>query len=202
MTKKKVIVSILLLILISLFGVKFHKFWPTSGTISFTNNEPMTGQNAVIKQLPSLGKAPSITLIKVYKSKRYLELLHGDQVVRRYSIRLGFSPIGHKTTEGDGKTPEGKYILDRRNPNSSFYKSLHISYPNGRDQIQAKQRGVSAGGDVMIHGSAPKMGNQGQLLYQYMPYKDWTLGCVAVSNAAMDEIWQLVPDDVEIEIIA
>lgn len=70
-----------------------------------------------------------ITLIKVFKAKRTLELLHDDQVIKAYSMRLGFDPIGHKVKEGDGKTPEGRYVIDWRNPQSQFYKSLHISYP-------------------------------------------------------------------------
>ncbi len=199
MTQKKSIIALLLVVLVVLCGVKFYKFWPTPGTLALN---PMSSAKAHELQAQPLKNIPSITLIKVYKAKRYLELLHGDQVVKRYPIRLGFAPIGHKTTEGDGKTPEGNYRIDYRNPNSAFYKSLHISYPNAQDQQQARQRGVSAGGDVMIHGSAPQMGDQGQPLYRYMPHEDWTFGCVAVSNAAMDEIWQLVKDGVAIEIIA
>jgi murein L,D-transpeptidase YafK len=143
-----------------------------------------------------------ITKIRVYKAQRYLDLLHEDQVVRRYPIRLGFNPVGHKAIEGDGKTPEGSYQIDWRNANSSFYKSLHISYPNQQDTQRAHQLGVSAGGDIMIHGSAPRLGAKGQPLYHYMPGKDWTLGCIAVSNAAMDDIWQLVKNGTTIEIVA
>ncbi len=143
----------------------------------------------------------SVTKIKVYKAQRYLDLLHEDQVIRRYPIRLGFDPLGHKAVEGDGKTPEGIYQIDWRNANSSFYKSLHISYPNQQDTQHAQQLGASAGGDIMIHGSAPKLGAQGQPLYHYMPRNDWTLGCIAVSNAAMDEIWLLVKDRTTIEIM-
>lgn len=149
---------------------------------------------------PNLSSSLPVTHIKVYKSRRYLELMHNDQVIRRYPIRLGFDPIGHKAVEGDGKTPEGSYNIDWRNANSSFYKSLHISYPNQRDSERAQQLGASAGGDIMIHGSAPQLGAEGQPLYHYMPRKDWTLGCIAVSNAAMDEIWRLVKDGTTIEI--
>ena len=161
----------------------------------------------LVQPVNHTGSAPNatsslpVTHIKVYKSQRYLDLMHEDQVIRRYPMRLGFDPVGHKAIEGDGKTPEGIYNIDWRNPNSSFYKSLHISYPNQQDIRHAQQLGASAGGDIMIHGSAPQFGAEGQPLYHYMPRKDWTLGCIAVSNAAMDEIWQLVKDGTSIEIM-
>lgn len=145
--------------------------------------------------------AVEIDRVEVYKSKRLLQVLDDDKVIKTYKMRLGFAPTGHKTIEGDGKTPEGQYVLDWRNPNSQFYKSLHISYPNADDLAQAKTRGVSAGGDVMIHGSAKSLGgSEGQPLYGYMPKADWTWGCVAVSNQDMDELWKNVKDGTVIEI--
>ena len=143
----------------------------------------------------------AIDEVRVYKAKRQVQVLQNGTVIKTYAMRLGFAPIGHKTTEGDGKTPEGSYTLDWRNPNSLFYKSLHISYPNANDTAQAQARGVSAGGDVMIHGSSNlPQGKPQQALYDYLPREDWTHGCVAVSNQDMDELWAHVKNGTKIVI--
>ncbi|MBP9541862.1 MAG: L,D-transpeptidase family protein [Vitreoscilla sp.] len=143
----------------------------------------------------------AIDEVRVYKAKRQVQVLQNGTVIKTYAMRLGFAPIGHKTTEGDGKTPEGSYTLDWRNPNSLFYKSLHISYPNANDTAQAQARGVSAGGDVMIHGSSNlPQGKPQQALYDYLPREDWTHGCVAVSNQDMDELWANVKNGTKIGI--
>ena len=143
----------------------------------------------------------AIDEVRVYKAKRQVQVLQKGTVIKTYAMRLGFAPIGHKTTEGDGKTPEGSYTLDWRNPNSQFYKSLHISYPNAIDTAQAQARGVSAGGDVMIHGSSNlPQGKPQQALYDYLPREDWTHGCVAVSNQDMDELWANVKNGTKIGI--
>ena len=139
--------------------------------------------------------------VRVYKAKRQVQVLQKGTVIKTYAMRLGFAPVGHKTTEGDGKTPEGSYTLDWRNPNSQFYKSLHISYPNASDTAQAQARGVSAGGDVMIHGSSNlPQGKPQQAMYDYLPREDWTHGCVAVSNQDMDELWANVKNGTKIRI--
>ena len=139
--------------------------------------------------------------VRVYKAQRQVQVLQKGVVIKTYAMRLGFAPIGHKTTEGDGKTPEGSYTLDWRNPNSQFYKSLHISYPNANDTAQAKARGVSAGGDVMIHGSSNlPQGKPQQAMYDYLPREDWTHGCVSVSNQDMDELWANVKNGTKIVI--
>lgn len=144
----------------------------------------------------------AVDKVIVYKAKRELQLLQHGQVIKSYKMRLGFNPVGHKLMEGDGKTPEGIYTLDWRNPESKFYKSLHISYPNAQDQAQAKSRNVSAGGDIMIHGSANYLGaEKGSLFYAYLPQGDWTQGCIAVSNQDMDELWHQIKDHTVIEIL-
>ena len=144
---------------------------------------------------------PAVTKIIVDKGDRRMRLFHNDKVLKTYKMSLGFAPVGHKQIEGDGKTPEGSYTLDWRNPNSQFYKSLHISYPNASDTAQAKARGVSAGGDVMIHGSSNlPQGKPQQALYDYLPREDWTHGCVAVSNQDMDELWANVKNGTKIRI--
>jgi len=113
-----------------------------------------------------------------------------------YNVALGGEPVGPKTRQGDHKTPEGKYVLDHRNIHSQFYRSIHITYPNSRDVAQAKKMGVSPGGDVFIHGLPNRYGwvGKGHRL------KDWTDGCIAVTNEEMDEIWMAVPDGTPIEI--
>lgn len=175
---------------------KYNKYLPTaSNRISI----PTALNDAEIQQI-RLNTA--IQTIQVYKSKRLLKLLdQHETTIRQYPIRLGFNPLGHKVQEGDGKTPEGRYTIDWRNPKSAFYKSLHISYPNAADQAHAKSLGVSAGGDIMIHGSATtRQVNHLTNLMTYMPQGDWTLGCIAVRNIDMDEIWKLVDDKTTIEI--
>jgi murein L,D-transpeptidase YafK len=122
--------------------------------------------------------------IVVNKSRREMLLLRGNVVLRSYRIALGREPVGHKQCEGDGRTPEGRYIIDRRNPKSKYHLALHISYPNTEDVDRARAAGVEPGGDIMIHGlkdGEPRA-------------EDWTQGCIAVTNGEMDEIWGLVPD--------
>ncbi len=127
--------------------------------------------------------------VVVWKKHRRLELWHGPKLLHSYRIALGGNPSGHKTQQGDQKTPEGAYVIDRRNPRSQFYKSLHVSYPNAADRAQARRRGVHPGGDIFIHGGSPQNN-----------VRDWTWGCVAVTNQEIDEIWGLVRDGTPIEI--
>ena len=129
--------------------------------------------------------------ILVRKSVREMVLLRGSAVLRTYRIALGPNPAGHKEREGDGRTPEGIYRIDRRNPRSRYHLSLHISYPQDRDIARAQELGVAAGGDIMIHGL--KDGQQRET--------DWTQGCIAVTDQEMDEIWNLVDDGTPIEIL-
>ena len=132
----------------------------------------------------------------VIKSQRTLTLLSHGKVLRTYKVALGGFRVGTKEQQGDHKTPEGQYTLDRRNAKSRFYKSIHVSYPNEQDKQKASQRGVSAGGDIMIHGLPNGFGWLGSTHRAL----DWTDGCVAVTNEEMDEIWELVPDGTPIEI--
>ena len=137
-----------------------------------------------------------VTHVVVNKSRRELLLLHGESVLRSYRIALGRNPIGPKTHEGDGKTPEGRYIIDRRNPQSTCHLALHISYPNSADLDRAHEAGLDPGGDVMIHGIRNGDGHIGSAHLQ----TDWTQGCIAVTDQEMDEIWGLVSDGTPIEI--
>lgn len=142
--------------------------------------------------------SPTADKIVVYKTARSMELLDAQgNVLRRYKIALGGNPQGHKTQEGDEKTPEGLYAISGRNPHSTFHLSLRISYPNAQDTAQAQARGVSPGGDIMIHGMRNWLGWIGSL---HLLYDIWTNGCIAVTNDEIEEIWKLVPDGTIIDI--
>ncbi len=134
--------------------------------------------------------------ILVDKPARRMQLLRDGAIIGEYDISLGAAPDGHKTREGDEKTPEGEYLIDWRNPRSMAHLSLHISYPNGADTAAARARGDSPGGEIMIHGMLNGWGWLGGLHRKW----DWTNGCIAVTNAEMREIWSRVPDGTPIEI--
>jgi murein L,D-transpeptidase YafK len=129
-------------------------------------------------------------LIVVHKARREMLLLRGESILRSYRIALGRDPVGHKLQEGDGRTPEGRYTIDRRNPRSKYHLALHISYPDASDAARARDAGVDPGGDIMIHGLKDGTPTPG----------DWTQGCIAVTNDEMDEIWSLVPEGTAIVI--
>ena len=139
--------------------------------------------------------SPMADRVLVIKSQKRLLLLRAGSVLKSYRIALGRKP-GAKTCQGDCRTPEGRYVIDRHNSRSRFYKSLHISYPNAVDLSQARKTGHSAGGEVMIHGLPRGFEDLGTL----QATRNWTKGCIAVSNREMDEIWQLVADGTPIDI--
>jgi murein L,D-transpeptidase YafK len=128
-------------------------------------------------------------LVEVFKSERRMELKRDGRTIRRYRVALGFAPERHKEREGDGRTPEGSYTVDARNPQSAFHLSLRVSYPDQADKAHAASLGLSPGGDIYIHGQP----NGWRKLFVGHPAKDWTTGCVAVSDAEIREIWSLVP---------
>ena len=134
--------------------------------------------------------------IIIKKSERKLSLLARDRVLKTYKVALGGNPIGPKIKEGDGKTPEGLYIIDRHNTNSSFHRSLHISYPSAFDRERALRSGARPGGDIMIHGIKNGLGWIGSL----HRLADWTQGCIAVTDKEIEEISAAVPDGTPIEI--
>ncbi|WP_308642618.1 L,D-transpeptidase family protein [Mesorhizobium sp. GbtcB19] len=138
-----------------------------------------------------------VDLVRVEKSQRQLQLIGAGKVLRSYDIALGGDPVGQKHREGDQRTPEGRYVLDWRNPNSVAHKSIHISYPNADDLASARSRGVDPGGFIMIHGQPNGFGWVGRLLQMV----DWTDGCIAVTDSDMDEIWTMVADGTPIEIM-
>ncbi len=140
---------------------------------------------------------PMADEVVVLKSKRRLELRRGGEVMRSFPVALGGNPEGHKLQEGDQRTPEGRYLLDGRNPQSAFFLALRVSYPNAEDVRQARERGVEPGNNIMIHGlpNEPKHPSR-----QYLQ-SDWTDGCIAVSNSAMIDIWLSVRDGTPITIL-
>lgn len=134
---------------------------------------------------------PEITRVLIYKESRKMYLMHHDQALKQYDVGLGFAPAGHKSVEGDGRTPEGAYRINRRNPNSEFHLSIGISYPNADDRAYAHARGQSPGGDIFIHGRPSKYSGGGQ---------DWTAGCIAVTNDEIEDVYAMVHNGTPITI--
>lgn len=148
---------------------------------------------ATAQELPQDAKADRVIVVK---KERTLTLMIEGKSLKTYKVALGGSPVGPKDRQGDLKTPEGTYTLDRRNAHSQFYRSIHVSYPDVEDRARARKLGMSPGGDIYLHGLPNGYGwiGTGHRL------KDWTDGCIAVTNAEMDEIWRAVPDGTPIEI--
>jgi murein L,D-transpeptidase YafK len=134
--------------------------------------------------------------VVIAKSARTMTLESDGQSLKTYKVALGGQPIGAKQQQGDHKTPEGEYFVDAKNSHSQFYMALHLSYPNAADRLQARKRGVSAGGDVEIHGLGKKFGWIGAR----HRLTDWTDGCIAVTNEEIEEISRMVPVGTRVEI--
>jgi murein L,D-transpeptidase YafK len=140
--------------------------------------------------LPASAMADKVIVLK---GERKLLLIKSNEVLKTYTVSLGGNPVGLKIRQGDHKTPEGNYVLDRHNAHSQYYKSIHISYPNADDVARARKLGVPTGGDLFIHGLPNDFKGPSGL-------GDWTDGCIAVTNAEIDEIWRVVADGTPIEI--
>lgn len=132
--------------------------------------------------------------IVIEKAARRMQLYQGDTVVRTYRIALGFTPEGDKERQGDGKTPEGEFKIDRRNGSSAFHLSVGLNYPRPEDVQRAAEGGYDPGGDIFIHGQ-PNALSEGFKLRG-----DWTAGCIAVTNSEMREIWAVTPIGTPVEI--
>ena len=130
------------------------------------------------------------------KSEAKLYLKKNGKVFKKYHVSFGANPKGHKQQEGDERTPEGKYILDYKNKKSSFYKAIHISYPNANDKKRAKKRWISPGGQIMIHGQKNGFGWFSFIVQRF----NWTDGCIALSNCDMYEVWNSIDVGTPIEI--
>lgn len=148
---------------------------------------------AVIAELPA---DLQFDRLVVHKETRLLTAYAKGEALRRYRIALGWAPEGHKQMEGDGKTPEGIYFVDGKNPNSRYYKNLGVSYPNDEDRAAATALDVSPGGDIKIHGLPEGQGHLGETHW----LRDWTAGCIAVSNEEIDELYAHTPVGTLIEI--
>ncbi len=140
---------------------------------------------------------PNVDRIVILKKEHQMLLLSGDRVVRSYRVALGRGGLGPKQRRGDGRTPEGTYTIDFRNPASRYYRALHLSYPDRSDAERARRLGLNPGGDIEIHGVGAK--------YDWITpdqhhMTDWTEGCIAVTNREIDEIWSLVPDGTPVEV--
>ncbi|MDX1399047.1 MAG: L,D-transpeptidase family protein, partial [Oceanospirillum sp.] len=135
--------------------------------------------------------------VKVDKSESQMYLLEGDIVIKSYHVAFGENPKGHKEQEGDERTPEGRYTLDYKKEDSSFYRAMHISYPNAQDIARAEKMGVSPGGFIMVHGQRNWLGLFAPITQQF----NWTNGCIALTNDEMDEFMDLVAVGTPIEIV-
>ncbi|HBZ42524.1 MAG TPA: hypothetical protein DEO85_00345 [Maritimibacter sp.] len=136
---------------------------------------------------------PEVTEIFVFKQTRKMYLMHHDTALAEFDFDLGFAPNGHKEQRGDGRTPEGTYYIDRRNPNSAYHLSVGINYPNEEDRSRAKEAGVNPGGDIFIHGGPTEAKDRGR--------KDWTAGCIAVTNKEIEDIYAMVREGTPIHIV-
>ena len=172
--------------LLLLMGVCAHAEAPLSSSAIATSSSNL-GLDAGL---------PLADNVVVRKGERRLYLMRNGSVLRTFKVALGLRPDGHKQFEGDYRTPEGKYRLVRRNPNSEFFLSIQISYPNDDDVTRARKQGQRPGGAIMIHGQ-PNIPTRSRDYYSTV---DWTEGCIAVSNSDMVEIWLMTPPDTPIEI--
>ncbi|MBO0758334.1 MAG: L,D-transpeptidase family protein [Bradyrhizobiaceae bacterium] len=136
------------------------------------------------------------TAVVVDKTARKLTLLRNGDALKTYDVALGHTPVGPKQREGDGRTPEGRYVIDSKNARSHNHLALHVSYPDATDRARAQRLGASPGGDIMIHGLHNGLGWLGRLHRAI----DWTNGCIAVTNSQIEEIWSLVEVGTPIEI--
>ncbi len=185
--------------------MRFHdclrKSWHSEGLFSQGKSKVRRLSRIILLLLASLAAlpAPAADLkadrILVLKQKHTLMLLRGRTILRSYPISLGPNPRGPKHWEGDGRTPEGLYTIDNRLAASHYHLALHISYPSEADRAQAVAAHQSPGGNIMIHGM-PNWFGRDDLQFA----EDWTDGCIAVSNQAIEEIWRSVEDGTIIEI--
>ena len=156
----------------------------------------MAGLALSMPALIQAGEFPVADKVIIEKAARKLYLLQEGEVFRSFDIALGIMPVGDKEREGDFKTPEGNYRLDLRNPDSDYFLSIRVSDPDNEDMAEARKRGVSPGGSIMIHGQ-PNEPTQSETYYRT---QDWTNGCIAVSNSDMIDIWLMTDENTPIEI--
>jgi L,D-transpeptidase catalytic domain len=169
---------------------------PTSPSSGGTPSLGGAGPDLSAAMPSSRGAFDQADKVLVDKSERRLYLLKHGRVVGEYPVKLGLNPYGHKQQEGDFRTPEGKYTLTRRNPRSEFFLAIQVSYPNQEDTAWAKENGRKPGGLIMIHGQP----NVPKRPMDFYASRDWTDGCIALSNADMVDVWLRTTAGVPIEI--
>ena len=193
--KKRTALPLFAIVILSAFGVNFYQNLPTNPT---THASTLSPKQLELVNQPPLPTGTQIDKLIVYKSKREMHALHQGSLVKIYPISLGKNPIGHKELEGDMKTPDGVYTIHDRNANSGYHKNLGISYPNEADIAYAKVHGKSAGGAIKIHGIKNGLGD---IIGANHLLKDWTHGCIAVTNPEIDELFVAVVENAVIEIL-
>lgn len=154
---------------------------------------PLAWAHWPAKPLPPGTKADRLVITK---SSRTLEIYQGGVMVRGYKISLGREPVGPKQREGDGKTPEGIFRITEHKRDSAYHRALRLSYPEPADVARARAAGVSAGSNIMIHGIMNRLGVVGRLHRLF----DWTAGCIAVTNAEIEQLWDALDDGTVVEI--
>jgi murein L,D-transpeptidase YafK len=178
---------------------------PLLGIAALLSGVPRDTSTSMTRVItPTINRTPTVGVksviqadsIVVEKTKHTMTLYQAGFAVAHYRIALGKQPTGDKIKIGDDRTPEGLFHIDFRNPQSKYHKSLHISYPDVAHVQRANALGVAAGGDIMIHGLPPAYAKLGAAHAQY----DWTNGCIAVTDAEIEEIWRAVPDGAAIQI--
>ena len=178
-------------------GVVWYSMPIRSEQTVATSGEP-AGEPTVAAPIETpLPENAVIDRLVVHKSKRTMSAYSQGRLLKIYPISLGKQPVGHKQFEGDGKTPEGKYRINERNPNSGYHKNLGVSYPNEADKAYAAAQGKSPGGLIKIHGIKNGWGSIGKKHLQ----RDWTDGCIAVTDEEIDELYRSVKHNAEIEIL-
>jgi murein L,D-transpeptidase YafK len=170
-----------LLLLIAVLGLALTAIWL----------RPMPPAPPAPPLPPIVGQ---IDLIVIEKSARRMQLFQGGQPVRTYRVALGFAPGGDKARQGDGRTPEGRFTVDRRNDRSAFHLSLGLDYPQAEDRARAAAGGYNPGGDIFLHGQPNALPDG------YMLKGDWTAGCIALTNREMREVWGATPTGTPVEI--
>lgn len=185
------IFRVIFILLVGLTGLWLWYLYQTEPNLGQIPPQP----NPELTPPPEVQKIVGpIDRIVIEKSARRMSIHQDARILRTYDIALGFAPTGDKIKEGDGKTPEGIYKVDRRNPNSSYTLSLGINYPLSDDIARAKQGGYSPGGDIFIHGQPNGFPDERKIS------DDWTAGCIALSNTEMQEIWDHIPIGTTVEI--
>ena len=169
----------------------------SSGTLATENPAAsLTTSMALDVDATLRGELPLADRLVVYKAERKLYLYRHNQLLRSYAVHLGLRPEGKKEFEGDFRTPEGSYALGNRNPNSAYFLSIQVNYPNAYDVAHANRNGLRPGGSIMIHG----LPNNPRKSLDYYTRVDWTDGCIAVNNADMVEIWLMTMSGTPIDI--